>query len=249
MDSPVAALLSGINRYNPDNVQALEEYVALQAKDKIYDCEANLALLKLYQFYPNFFDAGIVAQILLKAIGSLPQTDFALCKYLIDSSKLTEEPLKVYVELGNMLETCDFINFWETLKSHHEVVLNVKGFVEQAQRFICYVVGITYQRCPKSFLMSILNVNSLELPAIIAANNWQEVSTTSPAASGLGGTGGVVNGGVSSSGIGAGDQQQMVFITNHEENIKTKNIKEKIDFASILVISDTFRPVPFGGRN
>jgi hypothetical protein len=42
-------------RYNPENIKTLEHYVELQAREKGYDLEANLALLKLYQFNPTFY--------------------------------------------------------------------------------------------------------------------------------------------------------------------------------------------------
>ena len=43
------------SKYNPDNIKTLtlEHYVDLQAREKGYDLEANLALLKLYQFNPT----------------------------------------------------------------------------------------------------------------------------------------------------------------------------------------------------
>jgi translation initiation factor 3 subunit K len=42
-------------RYNPENIKTLEHYVELQAREKGYDLEANLALLKLYQFNPPYY--------------------------------------------------------------------------------------------------------------------------------------------------------------------------------------------------
>jgi hypothetical protein len=45
-------------RYNPENIKTLEHYVELQAREKGYDLEANLALLKLYQFNPTFYRYG-----------------------------------------------------------------------------------------------------------------------------------------------------------------------------------------------
>ena len=60
--------LKDMNRYNPENqvrnnkpsdaefsyIQPiLEEYVLQQVREGTYDLDANMALLKLYQFYPN----------------------------------------------------------------------------------------------------------------------------------------------------------------------------------------------------
>jgi len=46
-------MLKGIERYNPNNCASLESYVELQCREHAYDVEANLALLKLYQFNPS----------------------------------------------------------------------------------------------------------------------------------------------------------------------------------------------------
>ena len=56
-----------------------------------YDLEANLALLKLYQFNPTYNNLTVVVQILLKSLTNLPHTDFVLCKCLL-SQEVLEEP-------------------------------------------------------------------------------------------------------------------------------------------------------------
>ncbi|NXR75341.1 EIF3K factor, partial [Pycnonotus jocosus] len=86
MRANVGKLLRGIGRYNPENLATLERYVETQAKENAYDLEANLAVLKLYQFNPAFFQTGVTAQILLKALTNLPHTDFTLCKCMIDQA-------------------------------------------------------------------------------------------------------------------------------------------------------------------
>lgn len=75
-------------RYNPDNLQKLERYVEMQAQENIYDLEANLSVLRLYQFGPNFYRSNIVNLILLKAMTNLPHTDFLLCKCLLTQDRV-----------------------------------------------------------------------------------------------------------------------------------------------------------------
>ncbi len=77
------------NRYNPDNIPLLEEYVQYQIEEKKYNLDANLALLKLYQFNPNHFQTLVTAHILLKALTNLPHSDFLLCKCLIENSRVS----------------------------------------------------------------------------------------------------------------------------------------------------------------
>merc|ERR1719369_953319 len=84
-------MLQGIERYNPDNIKTLECYVDLQARERGYDLEANLALLKLYQFNPTHTNMAVVVQILLKSLTNLPHTDFVLCKCLL-SQEVQEDP-------------------------------------------------------------------------------------------------------------------------------------------------------------
>ena len=65
MKSQMVSMLQGIERYNPDNIKTLEHYVDLQAREKGYDLEANLALLKLYQFNPTHNNMAVVVQVIV----------------------------------------------------------------------------------------------------------------------------------------------------------------------------------------
>lgn len=44
----IQSLIDGVDRYNPDNISILEEYLATQCQNEEYDLMANLAALKLY---------------------------------------------------------------------------------------------------------------------------------------------------------------------------------------------------------
>ncbi|CAG2176276.1 unnamed protein product, partial [Oppiella nova] len=104
MQHKIKQMLRGIDRYNPDNLDELERYVTRQSQDNYYDLEANLAVLKLYQFNPSQTKKQTVIKILLKALTALPNTDFVLCKCLIDSTLLEEENIALITSLHNLLE-------------------------------------------------------------------------------------------------------------------------------------------------
>ncbi|XP_071534491.1 eukaryotic translation initiation factor 3 subunit K isoform X2 [Panulirus ornatus] len=89
MRATVASMLRGIERYNPENISTLERYVELQARENTYDLEANLALLKLYQFNPGTYQSTVACQILMKALTNLPHTDFVLCKCLLGQDQIS----------------------------------------------------------------------------------------------------------------------------------------------------------------
>ncbi|KAI1229586.1 hypothetical protein IHE44_0011777, partial [Lamprotornis superbus] len=154
MRANVGKLLRGIDRYNPENLATLERYVETQAKENAYDLEANLAVLKLglrgslspappnpltwahlcrYQFNPAFFQTGVTAQILLKALTNLPHTDFTLCKCMIDQAHQEERPIRQILYLGELLETCHFQSFWTLLcppESQLRVWMSKYGWTE-----------------------------------------------------------------------------------------------------------------------
>ncbi|KAF2304217.1 hypothetical protein GH714_028606 [Hevea brasiliensis] len=55
-----------VNPYNPDILPDLENYVNEQVSSQTYSLDANLCLLRLYQFEPERLSTQIVARILVK---------------------------------------------------------------------------------------------------------------------------------------------------------------------------------------
>ncbi|XP_023217544.1 eukaryotic translation initiation factor 3 subunit K-like [Centruroides sculpturatus] len=213
MRATVASMLRGIDRYNPENLQTLHKYVEIQARENAYDLEANLAVLKLYQFNPPKFQKHVVEQILLKALTNLPHTDFVLCKCLIDQSHFEQSKIKEIIELHDLLEMAKFREFWKKIKTMKEIN-TITGFEDSIRKFICHIINITYQRVSKSELAELLGNledNQLDLAMWMSKYGWKD--------------------------IGDG----MVFVANQEENIKTKNIAEKIDFESTAAIMSSCR--------
>uniref|UniRef100_A0A8C9UZX8 Eukaryotic translation initiation factor 3 subunit K n=1 Tax=Scleropages formosus TaxID=113540 RepID=A0A8C9UZX8_SCLFO len=135
MRANVAKLLRGIDRYNPENLATLERYVETQAKENAYDLEANLAVLKLYQFNPAYFQTTVTSQILLKALTNLPHTDFTLCKCMIDQTHQEERPIRQILYLGNLLETCHFQSFWASLEENRELIDGITGFEDSVRKY------------------------------------------------------------------------------------------------------------------
>ncbi|KAK3093673.1 hypothetical protein FSP39_018794 [Pinctada imbricata] len=212
MRANVAALLKGIDRYNPENLATLEKYIAMQAQEGTYDLEANLAVLKLYQFNPMHFQTTVACQILLKALTNLPHTDFTLCKCLIDASKHDEEPTVQVLHLAELLETCQFREFWETMRNSPDLTANIKGFDDSIRKFVCHVVAATYQTIPFESLKVLLGgVTDDAVQQWVNKYGWKA------------------------------ENDGNVFVVNQEENIKTKNITEKITFDSVAGIMATNR--------
>nr|CAG4641146.1 EOG090X0BWZ [Eulimnadia texana] len=207
MRQEVASMLKGIERYNPENLQKLERYIELQAKENTYDLEANLSVLRLYQFGPTYYRSDVVATILLKALTNLPHTDFVLCKCLITQDRLEEPSIQRVVKLADMLETCKFKQFWEELAKSRDLVSPVTNFEDSVRQFICHVVKITYQTIDSSILKEYLGlVADQALKTWIAKYNWKE------------------------------QEDGSIFVASQEDMVKTKNITEKVEFENVAGI-------------
>jgi translation initiation factor 3 subunit K len=117
-----------------------------QIQNSAYDFDANLAILKLYQFYPQTtnmevrahaaapprvacllpaflaltrqrYRTQVVAKILAKALMAIPGTDFLLCTYLISEQIKVDAAVEALYNLSGLLEQAEFKTFWETYPS------------------------------------------------------------------------------------------------------------------------------------
>lgn len=144
------------NRYNPEHLSLIEEYVAEQAAKNTYDLEANLAVLKLYQFNPMLLNMQHTYTILLKALCNLPHTDFTLCKCLMLPAQMEDETVQEIINFASVLESCNFALFWDLIEHKKDLVSGVTGFFDSIRKFVCHVVGITFQSIEKEYLAQLL---------------------------------------------------------------------------------------------
>lgn len=125
--------------------------------------------------------------------------------------QLEEDPINQIVYLSTILEQCEFEKFWGYVSSMSELTDSITGFMDSIRKYICSVVRISYQRIKKTELAELLgNVDDFTLAAWIAKCEWKE------------------------------EEGGLIFIQNHEDIVKPKNIDEKIDIgtvASIMALS------------
>jgi len=206
MKGEIKAMLQGIERYNPENIKTLEHYVDLQAREQGYDLEANLALLKLYQFNPTYYRLDVVVQILMKALTNLPNTDFILCKCLLSQDILEDANIKTILYLADLLEMCEFKTFWKETNNEGPLVNSIVGFEDSIRKFVCHVISITYQTIEEVVLQELLGlVDENAIKMWTDKYSWKMTDN-------------------------------LVSITSQEEIIKTRNITEKIDLDSVASI-------------
>jgi translation initiation factor 3 subunit K len=207
-------MLEGINRYNPENLNTLEQYLEMQVLENGYDLEANLTILKLYQFNPDYYRSNVACRILMKALTNLPYPDFVLCKCLLTADQMEDQHIKTILYLGDLMEMCKFPDVWKVLRETPGIYDRINGFEESVRRYICHIIGITCQKISRDSLRAMMGgVPDPALTAIMSKNGWREEKPNDP--------------------------HSYIVIGNQEDKIKTKNITEKIDFESVSTIMAT----------
>lgn len=68
---------------------------------------------------------------------------------------MDDDTVKTIIYLADILETCDFALFWLKV-GMTDFVTNITGFYDSIRKFICHVVGITFQTIEKDYLVRLL---------------------------------------------------------------------------------------------
>ncbi|XP_047084807.1 eukaryotic translation initiation factor 3 subunit K [Lolium rigidum] len=151
------------NPYNPDILNDLEVFVNEQVSSQAYNLDANLSLLRLYQFEPERLSVQIVARILIKALMAMPAPDFSLCLFLIPEHVQMEEQFKTLIVLSHYLETGRFRQFWDEASKNRNILEVVPGFEQAIQGYAIHVLSLTYQKVPRPVLAEAINIEGLAL--------------------------------------------------------------------------------------
>ncbi|MCJ1359412.1 MAG: hypothetical protein MMC33_009414 [Icmadophila ericetorum] len=194
----IDTILNGLDRYNPETTAVFQDYVTQQCEDRSYDCYANLALLKLYQFNPHLTRDETTTNILVKALTVFPSPDFSLCLHLLPPHVLHpasqskslpaagDAPLSEAVQkltvLNTLLSQADYKGFWNTLDSddlYADLVADVSGFEELMRVRIAVTVGQSCRELDRSVLESWLQLRGQDFERfIIDICSWGLDETT-----------------------------------------------------------------------
>ncbi|KAF5788642.1 putative eukaryotic translation initiation factor 3 subunit K [Helianthus annuus] len=164
--------LVAVNPYNPDILPDLENYVNEQVSLQTYSLDANLCLLRLYQFEPERMSTQIVAHILIKALMAMPAPDFSLCLFLIPERVQMDEQFKTLIVLSHYLETAKFRQFWDEAAKNRHILEVVPGFEQAIQEYAVHVLSLTYQNVPRSVVAEAINIEGVSLDKFIEQHGW-----------------------------------------------------------------------------
>ncbi|EXC13597.1 Eukaryotic translation initiation factor 3 subunit K [Morus notabilis] len=174
--SQMVEQLLAVNPYNPEILSELENYVNEQVSSQTYSLDANLCLLRLYQFEPERMSTQIVARILVKALMAMPAPDFSLCLFLIPERVQMDEQFKTLIVLSHYLETGRFRQFWDEAAKSCHIVEAVLGFEQAIQAYAIHVLSLLYQKVPRSVLAEAINIEGLSLDKFlehqVANSGW-----------------------------------------------------------------------------
>lgn len=67
-----------------------------------------------------------------------------------------ESPIDQIVYLADLLESCDFLQFWNRIYTVPDLYTKINGFQDSIRKFVCHVVGITFQTISKYTLCELL---------------------------------------------------------------------------------------------
>ncbi|KAL5535352.1 hypothetical protein ACEPAF_3446 [Sanghuangporus sanghuang] len=180
-------LVSGVDRYNPSNVSILEDYLYHQIRTNEYDCLANLAILKLYQFNPALYNPDVVINVLIKSLTAVPFPDFNLCIALLGerpiASNLDEpdplpELLPTLTSLHERLLQCRFPAFWALYRSddlqnlRENYTVECAGFEDSIRQVAVKAVKATFKRINVERLGTYLDLSGEDLVEYISGLGW-----------------------------------------------------------------------------
>ncbi|KAK3168167.1 hypothetical protein OEA41_004613 [Lepraria neglecta] len=185
----IEAILNGLDRYNPETTTIFQDYVTQQCEDRTYDCYANLALLKLYQFNPHLTRDEPTTNILVKALTVFPSPDFSLLLHLLPPHILSptstssasgptpaagDAPLSEAVQklslLNSLLEQANYSGFWATLDSddlYADLIADVNGFEELMRVRIASCVGQGCREVERGVCEGWLNLSGKEFEGFV----------------------------------------------------------------------------------
>lgn len=153
------------DRYNRNILPELHKCLHSQVQNDWYDCEINLAILKLYQFHPDqdTVDIDVLIKVLIKAIMNLPEPDFQLALYLIPEPYQSMEEVQDLARLVEKLEMGQFKEFWRLYRDRAQLFSLFPQFEQTMRAFILDTLSLTYASIPRRILAESLDMNDLEL--------------------------------------------------------------------------------------
>ncbi|TLD24027.1 hypothetical protein PspLS_06457 [Pyricularia sp. CBS 133598] len=171
----ITNIINGLERYNPEAVGTLEQYLTTQCEERFCDCNANRTLLKLYQLNPDRIKDEVITNILVKAMTLFPSPQFSQALHLLSPSALSQqselsEAVSKLRALNNQLEGAQYARFWATIESddlYADLTTDIQGFEEMVRLRIAVLVSQAFREVQLSLMEQWLGLDEAPLKTFI----------------------------------------------------------------------------------
>ncbi|EDQ90703.1 uncharacterized protein MONBRDRAFT_15993 [Monosiga brevicollis MX1] len=176
LEERFGGIIGTIERYNPSNLGFFAEYFEKTLEENYYDLDVCLAILKLYQFNPTYFNLPTACTVLLKALTGMPDNDFFLCASLLTVESQQQRPIQQLMYLHQLLESCRFAEFWVRCGRPaitRPLFVTVVGFVETIREYAAYIIQSTYQHVSVDVVREMTNIkDAAALEEFAKSHEW-----------------------------------------------------------------------------
>lgn len=161
--------------YESATLTALTAHVTSQTQTGTYDFDANKALMKIYQCYPDLANADVIANTLVLSMMRLPRNDLLMLSYLVPPKVISSSPKIALVQkCTEEMEAARFADFWAVLASSPVAAetFQAAGFREAIRNVITEIVQATFRTITASMLQDMLGFSSSsELSSFCASSS------------------------------------------------------------------------------
>jgi hypothetical protein len=160
--------------YDPATASRLESYVSHQLSSRVYDFNANKALLKNYQVNIHNAKVDVICTILVLSLMQLPKNDFHSLSYLIPTRIAEETSIVLLKQTEALLTQGKFSEFWEEYVSATQLFDVAIGFVDNIRLYILSTLRNTYRTISKSLFSQYLGVDESSIEKFCHGNQFIE---------------------------------------------------------------------------
>ena len=166
------------NAYASETGTALEAYVKKQMGGAEYDFEANKALMKYYQYFPEKVNAELVVNVLMLACMAMPAADFLVLVSVAPGAAMQAQGVSAVREMVQALEQGHFKAFWNSYASSalSGQALIPSGFEDKIRAFVLSSVQQTFANIDKSLVGGLLQLNGSALDATLSKSPFVQDS-------------------------------------------------------------------------
>lgn len=155
--------------YGDATVAKLEAYAKEElAGSSVYDFEANKALVKYYQCFPDKTNVDMLLGVLMMALMHLPATDFLALSCIAPGT--AAQSMTAIQELADALTSGRFGPFWGSMGAIKGKAYMPKDFEAKVRAYILTSVQRTFTNISRAQVETMLGLSGGDLEKLLSAS-------------------------------------------------------------------------------